>query len=378
MFLSGNINEYSSILIYSIVLGFLITLALIPAIVYIARRMNILYWPEKRSSHLAPTPALGGIAIYIGFIIPYILFSEAGPYEKIMLASSSTLIFILGLIDDLKKMKPAHKLIIISFLALLVGGIEEMAIVNLHGIFGIYELPVWAAHIVSVLLIIFIVNAINLLDGIDGLAGGMGVVILGIFCFGFYQAGEIIPLQMNFSMIAVLIAFLIYNVWINRFKIFMGDSGSLLLGLVLSINLIKYFRVYGSNPDIDLTIAPVSILALFVVPVFDSIHVSIKRLLIGRSPFHPDRNHIHHTYLKLGFSHQGASLVLISYTLFFFFFSRFLLIYINSSSVIIMLLITALFFWHIPEMIIRRNPRKYALRRNRYKNGKNGKYMKSF
>ena len=354
-------------MIYSLLMGFTITLLLTPLIVSIAQKNSLLYWPNNRSSHNIPIPALGGIAIYFGFIMPYIFFSSVSLPEKIMIHISLSLVFILGLIDDLQKIKPFVKLLIISLIAILVARIEELTIFNLHGIFNIYEMPPWLAVLVTTLVIIFIVNAINLLDGIDGLAGGLGIIILGVFSWIFFMYGNEQYLVLNFSMIAALSAFLIYNLYSKKYKIFMGDSGSLFLGLILSINLIRYFKIQGDDADAYFFYTPITVLTLFIVPIFDSVHVFFKRVLMRKSPFLPDRNHIHHTYLKLGLSHRMASLVLIFYTLFFFFLSQFILIFLNSYLTIIVILLFALILWHIPENIIKRNRRKYALKRNKHK-----------
>jgi UDP-GlcNAc:undecaprenyl-phosphate/decaprenyl-phosphate GlcNAc-1-phosphate transferase len=369
MYLINEIYTDSS-LFYSLAIGFTITLFLIPLIVYMAKSRNILYWPDKRSSHMAPTPALGGIAIFLGFIIPFLIFSKSSTQELIMILSSSTIIFILGLIDDLRRIKPIKKLVIILMLAFLLSSIEGMTISNLCGVLSIFAIPLWVSILITILVIVFTVNAINLLDGIDGLAGGLGILVLFIFSWYFAIIGKDVPLQLNLSLIAALSAFLIYNLWSRKYKIFMGDSGSLLLGLILSINLITYFRFYDEGITAPVMVHPLTIVILFIVPGFDFIHVAVKRMLMKRSPFHPDRNHIHHTFLKLGLSHQEASLVLILYTLFFFFLSKILIIYLNSLHVITLVIILAILFWHVPEMIIRSNPRKYALKRNRYKNGK--------
>ena len=357
-----------SYMIYSLLLGFTITLVLTPLIVSIAQKNNLLYWPNNRSSHNFPTPALGGIAIYFGFIIPFIFFSCVSLPEKIIIHISLSLIFILGLIDDLQKINPFKKLLIISLLAFLIARIKELTIYNLHGILNIYEMPAWLAVTLTALVIIFIVNAINLLDGIDGLAGGLGIIILGVFSLIFYRFGNEQYLVLNFSMISALSAFLIYNLWSKKYKIFMGDSGSLFLGLVLSITLIRYFKIHGDVADVYFSYSPITVLALFIVPIFDSVHVFFKRVFMRKSPFLPDRNHIHHTYLKLGLSHRMASLVLIFYTLFFFFLSQISLFFLNGYYVILIIIFVALLLWHIPETMIRRNPRKYVMKRKSYKN----------
>lgn len=339
---------------FSFLLGFLIPLILIPFIVSFAKKNNILYWPDYRSSHMYPVPALGGIAIYLGFIVPYMAFSSTTGSTKMMVFIYSSLIFILGLIDDLQGITPGKKLFLIALIAFLISNVEELTIYNLHGLFNIYELPAWAAMFITSILIIFIVIAINLIDGIDGLAGGIGVVILLIFSWIFKKTGYINYFIFNLSLVAPICSFLIYNLWSKKYKIFMGDSGSLFLGLALAITLLRYFNILKDTLIIYFSPSPITVLALFIVPLFDSVHVFLKRILMNKSPFMADRNHIHHTYLKLGFSHRIASLILVFYTIFFFFLSQVLLFLFNSHITLMILLLFAMLLWFIPEFISER------------------------
>ena len=167
-------------------------------------------------------------------------------------------------------------------------------------------------------------------------------------------------------MIISLAAFLLFNIWGKRFKIFMGDSGSLLLGLIVAISVIHFMQIKNNTIGDFLRISPVTAFALLVIPVFDAFHVSIKRLIIGRSPFKADKEHIHHTYLKLGFTHRITSLILISYTLVFFFFSLFLLQFLSEIITLCIILILAFLVWNIPERFLKRNLRKYTDRRYNY------------
>lgn len=326
-------------MLFSFLFGFIIPLILIPGIVSYARRKNILYWPDYRSSHLSPVPALGGIAIYMGFLIPYMIFSGTTLSIKLMIIISTSLIFILGLIDDLHSIKPLRKLLIIILIAILISNIEGLTINSLNGFLNIHELPNLPAVIITSLLIIFIVNAINLLDGIDGLAGGIVIIILSIFSWIFKKNGYENYVILNLIIIAAVSSFLIYNLWSKKYKIFMGDSGSLFLGLILSITLIRYFNLQKNIISSYFSTSPVTILALFIVPLFDSVRVFLKRIFMNKSPFLPDRNHIHHTFLKLGFSHRMASLILIFYTIFFFLFSQLLLFFLKSYFALIILLL---------------------------------------
>lgn len=346
---------------FSFLLGFIIPLILIPGIVSFAKKNNLLYWPDNRSSHMFPVPALGGIAIFAGFIIPYLIFSGTTLSIKLMIFISTSLIFILGLIDDIQGVKPLSKLLVITLIAILISNVEGLKINSLNGFLNIHELPNWAAVTITSILIIVIVNAINLLDGIDGLAGGIVIIILSIFSWIFSKNGFDNYLIFNIAIIAAVSSFLIYNLWSEKYKIFMGDSGSLFLGLILSITLIRYINVQVNIVSYYLSTSLVTILALFIVPLFDSVHVFFKRILMNKSPFLPDRNHIHHTFLKLGLSHHMTSLILIFYTIFFFLLSQLLLFFLNSYFAFTLLILLAILLWYIPESILKKNLRKYFL-----------------
>lgn len=361
------LNLFSFGHIIFLVLSFLITFFIIPIIVKIAKRFDVLYNPNLRSSHNTPIPAFGGIAFFIGFLCYFIFVRTDLPGLQTIIISC-VLIFLTGFADDLIGLKPIIKLSITIIISLLVVVHGELFITNLHGFFSIYELNTFFSYSITILVIVFIIHAINLIDGVDGLASGLGITALGIFSFCFYRSGFTQYLSFTLPMISSLLAFLLFNIWGKRFKIFMGDSGSLLVGLVIAITLILYMQIPSSCTTTYMKISPVSVFALLIIPVFDSIHVSIKRFLSGKSPFIPDRGHIHHTYLKLGFSHRMTSLILIVYSLIFFMLTQFLLNYIREHITLLTIVLLALFLWNFPEYMIIRNRRKYALKRHNYIN----------
>lgn len=346
--------------------GFLITFLLVPIVVIFARKYNLLYKPNSRSSHSSPVPALGGIAIFVGFLITFQLITSITKQQSFTILTATTLIFIVGLIDDLVEIKPWRKLFIVILLSIFITQTQGLTIDNLHGFFSIHQLNEFVSVAITVLVIAFLINAINLIDGVDGLASGLGITILSVFSYFFYISNDIQYLSLTIPMIISLAAFLLFNIWGKRYKIFMGDSGSLLLGLIVAVSLIHFMQLESIAVGDFLRISPVSAFALLVVPVFDAFHVSIKRLIMGRSPFRPDKEHIHHTYLKLGFTHRITSLILISYTLIFFFLSQFLLQFLGEGIALCIILILTFLVWNIPERILKRNLRKYTGRRYNY------------
>jgi UDP-GlcNAc:undecaprenyl-phosphate GlcNAc-1-phosphate transferase len=355
-----------------LLLSFLITIFSIPVIVNFSERKDMLYKPNERTSHITPIPAFGGIAYFLGFMF-YFIFARTDLPGLSTILVSCFLIFLTGFFDDLFGLKPIIKLSITIIISLLIVLPGELIITNLHGFFSLFELNAFFSYIITILVIVFIIHAINLIDGVDGLASGLGITALSIFSFCFYRSGNTQYLSFTLPMISSLLAFLLFNIWGKRFKIFMGDSGSLLVGLVIAITLILYMQIPTSYGSIYMKISPVSVFALLIIPIFDTFHVSFKRLARAKSPFAPDRGHIHHTYLKLGLSHRMTTLILIAYTILFFILSQLLLRYMRGYLTLIILVIVALFLWNFPEYMIMKNRRKYALKRYNYINKSSSK-----
>ena len=147
----------------------------------------------------------------------------------------------------------------------------------------------------------------------------------------------------------------------------MGDTGSLILGFVTAVTIIKFCNLNAGPVYYSRLYSPLTVFSLLIVPLFDQLHVFIKRMMMGKSPFHADRNHLHHTWLKLGFSHRKTALILLGYNLFFFLVNTFLLLYLPVILHLLTLLVLALAFWHIPEQYLKRHSRMFVTRRFNYK-----------
>jgi len=197
---------------------------------------------------------------------------------------------------------------------------------NFHGILGLYELPYWLSFTVSLIFIIGITNAFNLIDGIDGLAAGLGIInciTFGCLLFIFEQQANAV---LAFAVAGAMVAFLRYNFGKYPNKIFMGDTGSLLLGLTISVLAISFVNI---SPEVaaarfGFISPPIVALAIIIIPVFDTLRVMIVRMMEGKSPFRPDKNHIHHTFLEAGLTHKTSSLILYGINLLLIFAVLFL------------------------------------------------------
>ncbi|MEO6187844.1 MAG: MraY family glycosyltransferase [Ginsengibacter sp.] len=292
-------------------LAFLITFFSIPVIIEVAKEKKFFDEPDERKVHKAVIPTLGGLGIFAGFIIATLLGvppSTADVLQYFMAAIM--LIFFLGIKDDILILSATKKFIgqlIAAAIIIKFGGVQ---ITNMHGFLGINEIPHTASILLSLFTIVVITNSFNLIDGVDGLAGSLGLLTSGIFGAYFVAAAQPMYAVMAFSLSGSLLAFLIYN--FSPAKIFMGDTGSLLIGILNSVFVIKFITV-ASDPLSPLAFesAPALGFAILIVPLFDTLRVVSLRILNRRSPFIPDRNHIHHFLLEIGLSHKIISIVCV-------------------------------------------------------------------
>lgn len=304
--------------------SFLITFFSVPTIIKISRRKNLMDEPGVRSSHLRKIPNLGGIAIFYSIGICASIFAyELFDLYKFLFASLVILLYV-GVMDDIVVMRAYKKLVAqIVVSALIVMG-SDIRVRSLFGIFGIYEMGYIVSVIFSIITFIILINAFNLIDGIDGLAGGYSVICSALFGISYYRLGEFnYPLViLSVVIIGAVLGFLYYNLSNYRTnKIFMGDTGSMLLGFLLAFTSICFIDIFIDKelptiPRYHLQSAPVVAVAILILPIVDTLNVIIIRLANKKSPFDADKNHIHHKLLKLNFTHRRSSFYIILYYLF--------------------------------------------------------------
>ena len=330
-------------ILLSAALAFLITFFAIPVIIQVAKDKKLFDEPDERKVHKNVIPTLGGLGIFAGFIIATLMgVPSAITSELQYFAAATTVIFFLGIKDDILVLSASKKFIgqlIAAGIIIKFGGIQ---ITNMHGFLGIYEIPHIASIILSIFTIIVITNSFNLIDGVDGLAGSLGLLTTLVFGAYFFYAGQLTYAVMALALAGSTIGFLIYN--FSPAKIFMGDTGSLLLGLVNSILVIKFINVAG-NPvsNFPIQAAPAIGFAILMIPLFDTLRVFGLRILDRRSPFSPDRTHVHHFLLDLGLSHRMVTftcvLVNISFIAMAFFLRN-----LGTTTVLGILLLLAFIF----------------------------------
>jgi len=290
-------------ILFSSTLAFLITFFAIPVIIQVAREKKMFDEPDERKVHKMVIPTLGGLGIFAGFILATLLNVPLNNPEFQYFVASAIVIFFLGIKDDILVLSPAKKFIgqlIAAGIIIQLGGVQ---ITSMHGFLGINELPPMVSMLFTLFTVVVITNSFNLIDGVDGLAGSLGLLTTVIFGSYFLYVGQLMYSVMAFALAGSLIGFLVYN--FSPARIFMGDTGSLLIGLFNSILVIKFINIAGA-PDSKLPFeaAPAIGFSILIVPLFDTLRVFSLRISEKRSPFSPDRNHVHHFLLDLGFSHK--------------------------------------------------------------------------
>jgi UDP-N-acetylmuramyl pentapeptide phosphotransferase/UDP-N-acetylglucosamine-1-phosphate transferase len=292
---------------------FIITLFLIPKIRLISLKFNYTDKPDSRSSHVNVTPTFGGVAFYISYIFSlfFLQFIFNNDVSLTLLVSISVLFFT-GILDDILNISAKLK-----FLGQFIGVAilmfkSDFRILSLHGFLGINEIPLFASIFGSMFLLLALINAFNLLDGIDGLTAITGIIVASFYSFMFYKLEFFYYFYISLTTIATLMAFLRYN-FSTKLKIFMGDTGSLIIGLVLGLLTLKLMTSPAQSYaalNFDQRQLPLLIIAVLFIPILDTCRVMLIRFFKGVSMFKPDRNHIHHIIVDYGLSHWKASSII--------------------------------------------------------------------
>lgn len=304
-------------IILSGLIAFSITFLSIPVIIEVAKTKNLYDEPGKRKVHHTVIPTLGGLGIFAGFILSTLLCAiptSDGIVQYFFAAAM--IIFFLGIKDDILITTASKKLIGQILAAAIITYFGGLRIDNLYGFLGIYEMSELYSYLFSILAIVVITNSFNLIDGVDGLAGLLGFLSSLLFGIYFFITGQSVYAIMAIAMVGSITAFLIFN--IHPAKIFMGDTGSLLIGLMNAIFVIKFINV-ANDPSAGFLISasPAVGFAVLMVPLFDTLRVVGIRLFQRRSPFSPDKNHIHHLLLQLGFKHAAVPFICAGISLVF-------------------------------------------------------------
>lgn len=365
LFYSYGLNIFYFKLILGFVASFLICYFTVPTVIKISRKKNLMDEPGIRSSHQRKVANLGGIAIFYAIGICASIFAfELFDLYKFLFASLIILLYI-GVMDDIVVMRAYKKLIAQVIVSVLIVLGSDVRIRSLFGVFGIYELNYFFSVLFTIVTFIVLINAFNLIDGIDGLAGSYSIICSLIFGISYYRLGTYnYPLVVLCAVIiGAVSAFLFYNLsGDRRRKIFMGDTGSMILGFLLAFTAISFIDVFidknvQGTPHYHLASAPVIAVAILILPVVDTLSVIIIRLSQKKSPLNPDKNHIHHKVLKLGMSHAGSTFYIILYYLFIIIVA-YLLRHLDINALLLIILALGFIGAFIPEALLRLRKQK--------------------
>ena len=331
-------------IIFSIITSFLITYLAIPKVIFFAEKLRLFDSAGDRASHVGSVPIFGGIAIFSGIIFSLLFWADIENIQYLLV--SILIIFVVGVIDDLLFLSPFKKIVGQVLATLIIIFLGDLQIDNMHGVLGVYDLPDWIATLFTIFVVIVITNGYNLIDGVDGLASGIGVI--SSFSFGIISLimGQIDMAIVAFTLMGALLGFLRYNFF--PAKIFMGDTGSLVVGMILSILAINCIR-YGLVTEIIKfpNKGPLLSIAVLAIPLFDSLRIFVARIIKGRHPLSPGRGHIHHALLGLGFGHKKTSFILYFLSITMILFSYFL-IDLNVNIGISIIALTSFIILYIP------------------------------
>jgi UDP-GlcNAc:undecaprenyl-phosphate GlcNAc-1-phosphate transferase len=329
----------------SLITAALITAFAIPSIIRVAEIKHLFDVPDERKHHQRSVPTLGGMAIFAGVLFSVTFWTDQIQIVELQyIIASLIILFFMGIKDDLVNLRASKKLIGQIIAAVILVHMADIRLTSFFGMFGIRDLPLWFSYFFSVFTCVVITNAFNLIDGIDTLAGSLG--ILGAFTFGIWF--HFLGFTQYSILCSALIGSLFSFLWFNKTpaKIFMGDTGSMLIGFVMALLAMKFIeavRILPKSHPYKILSVPVFTCTVLLIPLFDTLRVFILRMAKGKSPFHPDRNHIHHILIDLGLSHMRATFCLLTFNVLMILFVYYLQGFSGEWLLGLILLIPILF-----------------------------------
>lgn len=294
--------------------AFCVVWLIFPTLLKMARVWKCYDNPDARKLQRQPVPVLGGVAVYLGILLGIsILLTISYDIVVLMMMLAMSVLLVVGVFDDRKNLSPFLRFIIeigvVTMLVLFNGNMID----SFHGLWGVWTLPAWAAYALSILAGVGLINAINLIDGVDGYSSGFICITCLLFGIVFYAARISCLAIICLIVVGAVIPFFIHNVFGRKTKMFIGDGGTLMLGTLITalvFSILKEDSACRSLEDTGFGLIPFC-LAVLSVPVFDTLRVMFWRMLKGISPFKPDKTHLHHLFIDLGFSHIGATIIIL-------------------------------------------------------------------
>ncbi|VAW19747.1 Undecaprenyl-phosphate alpha-N-acetylglucosaminyl 1-phosphate transferase [hydrothermal vent metagenome] len=345
--------------IVAFAISFFLALISIPPIIKVSNAKSLFALSGGRNVHTRAIPTLGGIAIFIGFMISTLIVADLSFLSEVkLLLVAVIMMFFIGLKDDILIMAAWKKLVVQVLAALLLIVLADIRFTSLHGILGIGKLNYVFSLGITLFIIIVIINAFNLIDGIDGLASGIAIQASTVLGIWFLISGHLNYSILSFALAGSLCAFFLYNVFGHKNKIFLGDTGALITGVIISVLIIK-INEYNILHVGQFTsrVSPAISFAIIIAPLIDTLRVFTIRIIQKKSPFSPDKNHIHHHLLKLYNNHHLKATITIVLINSLFTAFAFWLAYIGVEINILFLTIFVLgiYIAYIPMLLNRSN-----------------------
>ncbi len=304
--------------LFYLIAGFLVSLIIsakvVPIVIRVSYQLNLFAVPNSRSSTIYRIPTLGGISIFFGFIMGMTLTSDGYFVSGAVYIIAAVLImFFVGLKDDIVTLSARKKLISQVAVAAILIFLGDFRFTSLHGFLGIGTIPLIPSALLTGFVYIVFINAFNLIDGIDGLAAGLGIFTASFFGIWFFMTGHTEFSIISFSLVGGLSGFFLYNVYGKKNKIFMGDTGSLVVGTIMGVLVIQFneFNIDQTAPY-AIFASPAVSFGILIYPLMDTLRVFSIRLSQKKSPFTADKNHTHHRLLALGLNHRQATYLILA------------------------------------------------------------------
>lgn len=343
-------------LLLTFLVSFVSALILHPKVVEVAKLKNITDCPSRRKLQREPVPVLGGVVVFFGILMGIGIASFSVWYQGFALyIAMMTLMLCIGTLDDITDLSTSIRFAVeigATLCLIFLGGIE---IDNFFGLWGVHQIPFWLSVILTIITVVGIINAINLVDGVDGLSSGYCIMACAVFAWYFHITGNVAMASYATAAIGALIPFFVFNVFGKRSKMFIGDGGTLLMGVVLSIMVLRILtspEIYPTSslgttivntPTLDINpinphattelhfgLIPFT-LAVLSFPLCDTLRVLFTRIIRGKAPFAADTSHLHHALIAFGFSHLKTTAAILCLNAFIIFLWN--ILYFTGCSV---------------------------------------------
>lgn len=306
--------DNTSIAIIVFIVALLTSAMVFPMALRFARKHDIVDNPNARKLQRVPVPVFGGIVVYLGVLAGWLvlmLFMKSEVLSWGLVAM--TIMMAIGMWDDMRDLSATLRFVIEFALVGAFIAVTGVYIDDFHGLWGIHELTPWLAIPLSLVVGVGIINAVNLIDGVDGYSSGYGILACVCVAVAFWQVWNPVMVCLTVIVIGAIIPFFLHNVFGARSKMFIGDGGTLMLGTLMAVMIFcSLSSKFGLEALEDKGMSLIAFtIAVACIPVFDTLRVMTMRILRGNSPFKPDKTHLHHLFIDMGFSHLGAALSIL-------------------------------------------------------------------